>query len=128
VNRRNLTVLALVLAVLAVPIVAHGAEHPKGEARPGFGEPHHILGAYLAAVDRSELQVFDQTLDRSMIVPTRVEFVYDLESATTVIQVYSRLKKPIRVPNREECEVRGVSAEMSADGHIVDTAAHIWIK
>jgi len=118
----------LVLVVLAVPILAHGVGRPTGDAGPGLGEPRHILGAYLAAVDRGELQVFDQTLDQSMIVPARVEYVYDLEAATTVIKVFSRLKKPFPVPNRKECEVRGVSAVLSADGHIVETAAHVWMK
>ena len=105
---------------------AHVLEGSPGSIKPDFSGPHEVVNIYLKAVSRGELIVFDQKLDKSMITPIRVEHVYDINSATSSVIVYSELKQPIPVPIQENCSVRGVSATLDTDGHIIEVKAHIW--
>lgn len=105
---------------------AHVLERSPGLIGPGISEPHEVVDIYLKAVRRGELIVFDQKLDESMITPVRVEHVYDINSAISSVIVYSELKQPIPVPIQENCSVRGVSATLDAEGHIIEVKAHIW--
>jgi len=111
----------------AVPASVSTPKHLINLDRPEIEAPDPLVERYLEAVDRGELQVFDQTLVRSMIVPARVEYVYDLFSRTTRIVVYSNLKAPIPVPGQPGCQILGVSALME-DGHITEVKSHIWMK
>lgn len=108
--------------------LAHISERPLGSIRPEFQEPHKVIDVYYQAVDRGELIVFDRTLNKSMITPVSVEYVYRLNSAIPKVKVYSELKQPISVPGDENCELRGVSSILNANGRIVETEAHIWSK
>ena len=105
---------------------AHVLEQSPGLIKPDFFEPHEVVDIYLKAVSRGELIVFDQKLDESMITPVRLEHVYDINSAISSVIVYSELKQPIPVPIQENCSVRGVSATLDADGHIIEVKVHIW--
>ena len=130
-NERNPVSLAVAIglaAVVAMPIHARVSEPNSNLVDAKLVEPHYVLGMFLEAVDRGELVIFGKTLDRSMIVPVRVEYAYDIDSVIPRIKVYSDLKKPIAVPKRRDCAVHAVSAVIGADGHITDTAAHIWMK
>jgi hypothetical protein len=93
-----------------------------------FTQPREVVKIFLLAVDRGELVVFDQKIDRSKITPLRVEYTYELDSPVPVVSVYSALKAPMPVPNHRDCEVHGVSAVLSTDGHIIETKAHVWTK
>lgn len=62
-----------------------------------------------------------------MIVPARVEYVYELSSRATRIRVHSNLKQPLPVPGRPDCQILSVSAVME-DGHITEIESHVWIK
>lgn len=101
-------------------------EGSPGAIKPDFSGPHEVVNIYLKAVSRGELIVFDQKLDESMITPVRVEHVYDINSAISSVIVYSELKQPIPVPIQENCSVRGVSATLDSDGHIIEIKVHIW--
>jgi hypothetical protein len=90
-------------------------------------KPREVLAAFMEAVDRGELRVFGKVVERSMITPRRVEFIYDLYDLAPSIKVYSRFAQPIPVPGQDNCEARAVGALMSADGHIIDTEVHIWM-
>ena len=105
---------------------AHVLEISPGPVKRDFAEPHEIVNIFLKAVSRGELIVFDQKLDESMITPVRVEHVYDIMSAISSVTVYSELKQPMPVPAQVSCSVRGVSATLDADGHIIEVKAHIW--
>ena len=105
---------------------AHVVEQSPGPIKPDFSEPHEVVDVYLKAVSRGELIVFDRKLDKSMITPVRVEHVYDINSAISSVIVYSELKQPIPVPIQENCSVRGVSATLDTDGHIIEVKVHIW--
>jgi hypothetical protein len=103
---------------------AYALERTPGPVKPDFSEPHEIVDIYLKAVSRGELIVFDRKLDKSMITPVRVEYIYDINSTISSVTVYSELKQPIPAP--ENCSVRGVSATLDSDGHIIEVKAHIW--
>jgi hypothetical protein len=126
--KRRLWIWAVLvlISVGAADAVARFTDHSPVDPQLGFSQPHYILATYLAAVDRGELEVCDQELSRSMIVPVRIEYVYDVETADIQVTVYSRLRRPIRVPDTEGCTVRAVGAVLSADGHIVETTIHVW--
>lgn len=122
-----LTGLLLCAAALdAVEASVPAPKHPINLDRPEIEAPDPIVDRYLEAVDRGELAIFGKTLDRSMIVPTRIEYVYDLFSRTTRIKVYSNLKEPLAVPGQSNCRILGVSAAMD-DGHITEVESHVWV-
>ena len=94
--------------------------------RPEIEAPDPLVERYLEAVDRGELKLFGLTLARSMIVPARVEYVYDLFSRTTRIKVYSNLKAPLPVPGQPDYHILGVGAVME-DGQITEIESHVWM-
>ena len=94
--------------------------------KPRIEQPDSIVQRYTEAVERGELSAFGLAIDRSMIVPVRVEYVYDLASRTTRVKVYSTLKTPLQVPKRE-CKIRALGAIME-DGRIVEIESHIWME
>lgn len=100
---------------------------PDG-SRPKLEDPGSFVTVYLKAVDRGQLQIFGHVIDRSMVVPISVEFVYELTARKTTVKVYSTLKIPMPVPGQEDEDYRvfGVSAVMDG-GNIVDTESHIWM-
>ena len=118
-------VLVMVVAV-GGDTVAHVVERPLGKLKSQFHDPHEIVEIYFQAVDRGELVVFERKLNKSMLVPVSVEYVYELESAIPRVKVYSELKQPVPVPGQESCKLRGISAVLDADGRIIETEAHIW--
>jgi hypothetical protein len=96
-------------------------------ARKQIEQPDALIQRYLVAVDRGELEVYGQRLKRSMLVPTRIEYVYDLSSRTTAIKIYSTLKEPLPVPGQRTGSIEAVSALMT-DGRIIGIESHIWMK
>jgi hypothetical protein len=101
-------------------------DHLINPARPKIEDPDHLVQHFLDAVDRGELIVFGRALNRSMIVPTRVEYVYDLATRKTLAKVFSNLKVPLPVPERD-CKVVAVSVIM-AESRIVEIESHIWME
>ena len=108
-------------AAVAVP------RHLINPDAPRIENPDSLVHRYLLAVDRGELVIFGQKLDRSMIVLVRIEYVYELASQTTRIKVYSNLKAPLPVPGQPDCQILGVSAVME-DGQITEIESHVWMK
>jgi len=101
-------------------------EQQPGGIKPEFHEPQEVVELYLKAVDRGELIVFGRTLNKSMLVPVSVEYVYELNNAIPKIKVYSKLKQSMPVPGQQGCKLRAFSATLDADGHIIQAEAHIW--
>ncbi len=123
--------LAALLLCTSAPGVAQAAvpipRHPIDPDTPELDDPDNLVQRYLQAVDRGELALFGYTLDRSMIVPVRVEYVYDLASRTMRIKVYANLKAPLPVPGQSDCRILGVSAILE-DGSITEIESHVWIR
>ncbi|MBI1285073.1 MAG: hypothetical protein GC183_12140 [Thiobacillus sp.] len=111
----------IVQASVSVP------EHLIDPEQPRMEDPDTIVRRYLVAVDRGELEIFGQKLDRSMLTPVRVEYVYDLSSRTVRIRIHSNLKQPLPVPGQHDCQILSVGAEMEG-GHITEIESHVWLK
>ena len=105
---------------------AHVLEQSPGSMKPRFHDPHEAIEIFLNAVSRGELTVFDQKIDKSMLIPVRVEYVYELSNSEQRVKIYSELKQPMPVPNQQDCKLRAISVILDADGHIIETVAHIW--
>ena len=101
-------------------------EHFPDTSRPRVADPDDLVRRYLTAVDRGELKAFGHKLERSMITPVRVEYIFDLINRTSRVKIYSDLKEPLAVPGRQDFRVLGVSAILD-DGKIVETQSHVWI-
>jgi len=102
-------------------------EYLINPAAPKIEDPDTVVQRYLAAVDRGELEIFGMKLDRSMLNPVRVEYVYDLSSRTTRIKIHSNLKESLPVPGQHGCQILSVGAEMEG-GHISEIESHVWLK
>ncbi|MCB1751647.1 MAG: hypothetical protein KDI74_07975 [Gammaproteobacteria bacterium] len=96
------------------------------EQRPHFRAPQAVVEMFLQAVDRGELVVFDRRISKSMLVPIRIEYVYELKYPVPKVKVYSELREPMPVPGQENCRLRGISATLDAGGSIIETEAHVW--
>ena len=105
---------------------AHISEQPHAPIKPEFSEHHEVIRTYFKAVSRGELIVLERKLEKSMLIPIRVEYVYELDSAIPRIKVYSKLKQPIPVPEQGTCKIKGVSSILDNNGRIIETEAHIW--
>jgi len=123
--------LAVLLLLAGAPDVTQAAmdvpKHLISPVTPKIEDPDSLVHKYLQAVDRGELEIFGQKVDRSSLVPIRIEYVYELSSRTTQVKVYSNLKAPLPVPGRGDCQVMAVSTVME-DGHITEIESHVWVK
>ena len=88
-------------------------------------QPKEIIDVFLKAVDRGELIVFEQTIDKSILIPLRVEYVYELNGSQPTVKIYSELKRLTPVPLHDGIKLRGISAILNDDGHIIEIRAHV---
>ncbi|MGD8547300.1 MAG: hypothetical protein PVJ10_04955 [Thiohalophilus sp.] len=107
-------------------VLAHVPNMPPSFVEHKFDQPREVVKVFLEAVDRGELIVFEQVIDRSMIVPFQVEYIYQIDNSIPQISILSELKQPISIPEAEGCEVRAVSAILNDAGNIVETVVHVW--
>lgn len=120
----------LLLSATAIESVRASVPLPKHLIDPGMPrieDPDSLVDRFLQAVDRGELTVYGQTIDRSMLVPVRVEYVYELADRAMRIKVYSNLTAPLPVPGQADCRILGVSAVMEG-GSITEIESHVWMK
>jgi len=121
------TLLLFAAAIGTVQASVPASKHLSNLDGPEIENPDTLVGQFLEALDRGELKLFGQTLDRSMVVPVRIEYVFELLSRTTRIKVHSNLKQPLPVPGQPDCRVLGVSAVMEG-GTITEIESHVWVK
>ena len=88
-------------------------------------KPLEIIKIFYNAVDRGELVVFEQKLNKSMITPIRVEYVYELNGTLPTVNVYSEPKIPIPIRLHEGIKLRGISSIIDSDGRIIEIRAHV---
>lgn len=94
--------------------------------QPRIRDPYRVVDTFLQAVDRGELVVFGRTLSREMVLPTRIEYSYDLAGRSTDIRIHADLREPIVLSGGAGHRVRCISAAMK-DGHIVEVESHVWL-
>ena len=102
-------------------------QHLLDPNKPKIDDPDKLVHAFLGAVDRGELVIFGRRLDRSMIIPIHIEYVYELSSRTTGVKIFSNLKEPMSIPGRPDCQVMSVSVVMNG-GKIIKIESHVWLK
>ena len=90
---------------------------------PGF-RLDNVIDYFYKAVDRRELQVFGIVVDKTMITPVRVEFIFQIGDVDPRIEIYSELRQPIPIPKVEQLCIHGITAVMDLNGNIVDSVAH----
>lgn len=124
----------LLLALLACAPLQTGAfaavpvpRHLIDPAAPRIDDPDTLVQQYLAAVERGELVVFGTALDRTAIVPVRVEYIYQLASRSMQIRVHALLKTALPVPGHRNCAVLAVSATLE-NGSITEIESHVRVR
>lgn len=93
-----------------------------------FIQPHTAVEIFLKAVERGELVVFNQEITNSLLVPVRVEYIYELDSLIPKIEIYSKLKKPIEIPDNANFKVHGISAVIDLHGTIIEIKSHVRVE
>jgi hypothetical protein len=120
----------LLLSATAIESARASVPVPKHQIDPGMPrieDPDSLVDRFLQAVDRGELTVYGHRIDRPMIAPVRVEYVYELADRAMRIKIYSNLNAPLPVPGQDDCRILGVSAIME-DGSITEIESHVWMK
>lgn len=85
---------------------------------------NQVFEIFLRAVDLGQMRLFDQTLNREMLQPLQVEYIYTLEDPYPLIKVFSILEEPMPLPNMPDVYVKGVSGVMDINGDIIESIAH----
>ncbi|MDH5766530.1 MAG: hypothetical protein OEZ38_10990 [Gammaproteobacteria bacterium] len=124
---RSFVLILFMVDVFSGDIVfAQTLKSPSNNPGYEFHEPGKVIDRYFKALDKESLTVLGHRLDKSMLVPVRVEYVYELNSTAPKIKVYSNIKQPVIVTGTTNCKLRGVSANLDNEGNIIETEAHVW--
>ncbi|MFM1892342.1 MAG: hypothetical protein RLZ44_1419 [Pseudomonadota bacterium] len=124
-SSRSLGVAALLLG-LGGPAGAHLPDYLAPRTLESRSQPQVLVQEFLAAVDRGELCVLGTKIERGMLTPRRVEYVYDLQLRRSTVKVYADLQPPLPLTGQEPCKVHGVNVLLDEDGAIVESEAHVW--
>jgi len=116
---------ALIAVGYSLSTYANILEQSQDAIKTEFHKPHKIIEIFYEAVKRGELIVFEQKLNKSMITPIRVEYVYELNGAVPTVKIYSEIKKLISIPLHEGIKFRGVSTILDSSGNIIEIRAHV---
>ena len=116
----NASVLAESTHIGALAKLDKQNKHPDYSTQSAVPYPNidvfKVFNIFLAAVDRGQLKLFDETLSREMLVPIRLEYVYTAELSYPMIKVYSELKEPMPLPSVPGANIIGVSGIMDLSG------------
>lgn len=123
--------LSLVVSTLFANTVDERYPVDKGinnHSEVEFISPEKIMLSYYTAVDRGDFVVFGIRLERSMLIPVHVNYIYPVTSPIPRIKVYSRLKKPLIIPEQGNNKFTAVCAVIDMFGNIIETEAHIFLQ
>lgn len=127
IKTRSIIVLAFVVtAVTGTLSYAHVLKGPHASIRYEFTEPGKVVEIYLKAVDRGELLVFGKKLERRILLPRSVEYIYVIGYRKPRVKVYAVLSRSLPLPGQDGYKIRAVSASLDTRGHITRTEAHVW--
>jgi hypothetical protein len=84
-----------------------------------------IIEVFKAAVDRGELQLFEQTVEFSALRPQQVELTYKVGEEKPTIKVYSMLNKAIPLPAMPDMRVEAVTVTLDGKGRIIEAVVHV---
>ena len=83
-----------------------------------------VFRVFLDAVDKGRLIIYNLRIDRSMIRPEHVEYIYTLNDLTPTVLVYSTPTKPLQLPVKPAMRIEGVSTIIDSQGEITDVYVH----
>ncbi|WP_455196994.1 hypothetical protein [Kaarinaea lacus] len=83
-----------------------------------------VIEIFRAAVNRGELQLFEQKIAFSTLKPQQVEYIYKIGEQKPIVKVYSLLNKPLPLPSMPDIRVEGVTVILDAKGHIIEAVVH----
>lgn len=110
------------------PPVPESVFTDSGPMGPRFLDPLASLDDFMKAVDRGDVTVLKQRLERTMIKPWRVEYSYDASNQAWEVRIHADLPRPLSVPWLENCEADSVIITIDQDGRIVATEVHMLQK
>jgi len=84
-----------------------------------------IIEVFKAAVNRGELELFEQTISFSALRPQQVEYTYKVGEEKPTIKVYSLLNKAIPLPAMPEMRVEAVTVTLDHKGRIIEAVVHV---
>ena len=123
---RLLSIAALLVAagmtIASVNISSDYEIKPIPQPENKFDE---VVDIFLAAVDRGELIVFDNTISRDMLDPVQVKYIYSFNDEDPSISIYSLLKQPLKIPGVDDCTAGAIEVLLDIDGTIIDASIHI---
>lgn len=115
----------VVVSIYSLFTYASILEQPVDTVKPENHKPLKAVEIFFNAVDRGELIVFDQKLDKSILIPIRVEYVYELDGSMPTIKIYSEMRRSIPIPDHVGIKLRGISAFLDSVGRIIEVRAHV---
>lgn len=105
--------------------IARIQDIPFETTSPEFKEPFEVIQSFLNAVDRGELTLYGLTIEQSMLEPKLVEYVYQLDSMTRSVKIYSRLRQALSVPELKRVKIIGISVYLDQDNSISEVLVHV---
>jgi hypothetical protein len=87
--------------------------------------PIKTLDVFYRAVNRGELIVFDKKIEKSLLIPMQVEYIYKFDGTKPLVKIYSELRYPVPIPQQTGIKLRGISAILDDTGHIIEVRAHV---
>lgn len=127
-------IIAFIFLSLVIQSVYSSVYNSPGDLKQNglseveFIQPKKIMLNYYKAVDSGKLIVFGIQLEKTMLIPVHVDYIYQINDQVPRIKVYSRLKNPMRIPEQGNNFFTGVCAVLDMFGEIVETEAHISMK
>lgn len=98
---------------------------PVNPIKSVFYSPLEMLERYFDAVNRGALTVYGRLITKAMLVPIRVENIYEIKSGLSSWKIYSELEPPMEVAGQVCCKIIGVGAVLDPEGGILETEIHL---
>jgi hypothetical protein len=121
--------LALVFLIIVSGIVFARMTPPAEPDIRNMPQPvtkfQGMVDVFLTAVDRGELVVFGKVLDRTMLNPVEVRYIYTRDNPEPRIEVFSLLLAALKMPGLDDCRIEGIGASLDANGTIIESRVHV---
>ena len=119
--------IVLLLAIVSFGVIAIMLPPSTTNQPYVFQKPLDVIHLFYDSVDRNELKVFNITINKNNLIPTHVDYSYNLSNSVPVIKVHCQLKEPIPLPKQEGLFISSVTTIME-NGSIIDSIAHVSIS
>ena len=104
---------------------AYFIEAHEKQTSPRHQDPFKIIEIFFKAVKQGNLIVLGKKIDKSLLVPIQVEYIYKFDGSKPSVKVYSKLKYPLAIPEHKGIRLLGVGAILDNKGNIIEIRAHV---